>query len=362
MYFDKDYIINAAESHLNEDNMHITDIICPLSDGDAHDFYSNGDYWWPNSDTADGLPYIRRDGQSNPNAFTAHRKILQQMKTAAADLAAGYKISGNEKYAAKACSILYEFFIDKKTKMNESLCFAQAIPGICSGRGIGIIDTLHLIDIPYAVEALKASPSMSRELYTGIKKWFADYFLWMHTHEYGLTEMNEFNNHGVCWFAQAAVFARFTDNFSWLEKCRRHFKEVLIPNQMADDGSFPAELARTKPYSYSIFVVDNMCTICHAASSANDNLWDFSLPDGRGIKKGIEFIYPFIADKNKWPYPPDIEHFEAFPAKASFLLFAGIAYNDKRLIGTWSKLKNISADDDEEVIRNVAVKQPILWI
>ena len=131
---------------------------------------------------------------------------------------------------------------------------------------------------------------------------------------------------------------------------------------MAANGSFPAELARTKSYNYSIFVVDNMCTICHAASSANDNLWDFSLPDGRGIKKGIEFIYPFIADKSKWPYPPDIEHFDAFPAKTSFLLFAGIAYKDKRLIDTWSKLKNISADDDEEVIRNVAVKQPILWI
>jgi hypothetical protein len=34
-------------------------------------------------------------------------------------------------------------------------------------------------------------------------------------------------------------------------------------------------------------------------------LWKFETVDGRGIRKAMEFLYPYLADKSKWPRKPD---------------------------------------------------------
>jgi hypothetical protein len=358
--FDEAWIQKHADASLEANPIHITDAIASKSEGGIHDYYSNGDYWWPNPDTADGLPYIRRDGESNPGNFDEHRLFLRSMRTHVANLAAGYTVTGNEAYAEKAVQLLREFFLDEATRMNPHLLYAQAIPGICSGRGIGIIDTLHLIDVPAAIEALKQSPAMTADVYLGLKHWFNDYLTWMSTHENGIEEMNADNNHGVCWFVQAAAFAWFTGNEETLGFCRERFKQSLLPDQMAPDGSFPRELARTKPYGYAIFVLDNMITLCHILSTPEDNLWNYELPDGRGISKGLSYLFPYMKDKASWPYPPDVEHFDGWPAKVPSLLFAGVAYDNEAYIALW---KSLDPDpSDMEVRRNIAIRQPVLWL
>jgi hypothetical protein len=173
-------------------------------------------------------------------------------------------------------------------------------------------------------------------------------------------EMNAKNNHSVCWFVQAAVFAKFTEDHEIMDFCRDRFKTVLLPSQMELDGSFPLELKRTKPYSYSLFVLDNMVTLCHVLSDENNNLWNFELEDGRSIRKGLEFMYPYIADKTSWPFLPDIEHYEEWPARMSFMIFAGINMQENRFIELWKMLENDPVD--EEVRRNIAIRQPILWM
>lgn len=358
--FDCAWITRHADQSLQAELIHLTDAVAGKSEGDIHDYYSNGDYWWPNPETADNLPYIRRDGESNPDNFDSHRLFLRQMRTHTANLAAAYAVTGNEAYAKKAVRFLKEFFLDEATRMNPHLLYAQAIPGICSGRGVGIIDTLHIIDIPPAIEALKASPAMTAPIYQDLKQWFADYLTWMSTHEYGIQEMNADNNHGVCWFVQAAAFAWFTGNEEMLCFCRQRFKESLLPDQMALDGSFPRELARTKPYGYAIFVLDNLVTLCHILSTPEDNLWAFELSDGRSISKGLSYMYPYLNDKTSWPYPPDIEHFESWPAKVPSLLFAGIALQEPAYVQLWNRLD--PDPTDTEVRRNIAIRQPLLWL
>ena len=201
-------------------------------------------------------------------------------------LAAAYAIDGQEKYAEKAVALLKVFFLDEATKMNPSLLYAQAIPGRSSGRGVGIIDTLHLAEVPPAIMAIDKSRAMTPDIRAGLKKWFADYAQWMTTHPYGLDEMNAKNNHSVAFMVQLAAFARLTGDAQKLDLCRRRYKEVFVPQQMAPDGSFPQELARTKPYGYSIFQLDNMAILCQLLSTPEDNLWAFTLPDGRGIRRG----------------------------------------------------------------------------
>lgn len=356
---DKEFIIKKADEALLTPCLHITDAAAPNSSGSPHDYYSNGDYWWPNPDTPDGLPYIRRDGLSNPHNFNAHRLLLRRMRTGLVYVAAAYKITQNEKYALYGVRLLREFFLKEQTKMNPHLAYAQAIPGICSGRGIGIIDTLHLIDVPFAIEALKSSPAMSEAIYGQLQNWFASYLGWMLTSPNGIAEMNEKNNHSVCFFVQAAVFSLFTDNRKIADFCRYAYKNCLLP-QMQPDGTFPLELKRTKPYSYSIFVLDNMVTLCHLLSTEQDNLWNYQSGNGASIRKGLDFITPYLLKKNTWPYEKDVEHFDAFPARASFMPFAGHTLNRLELITLYHSLPR--EIQDEEARRNIAIRLPYLWM
>lgn len=355
----KAHLLSQAEEYLTTPIPHITDAVCPGSPGTIHDYCSNGDYWWPDPDSPDGLPFIRRDGETNPDNFNSHRMLLRRMRTLSSCLAAAWKLTENERYAARAVQILKEFFLDPDTRMAPHLSYAQAIPGICDGRGIGIIDTIHLADIPFAVQALKNSSAMTDDIETGLRLWFSQYLGWMLTSANGIEEMNTDNNHSICFFMQAAVFSLFTDNELIAGFCREHYKKVLI-RQMEPDGSFPRELARTKPYNYSIFVVDNLVTICHVLSTPEDDLWDYTDTDGRNIRRAIDFILPYLLDKNAWPYPPDVMHFDAFPARASFMPFAGYRLGIPELIKLYESLP--LEPEDEEARRNVAVRQAGLWM
>ena len=360
---DRDRILEAASHALTFEPLTITKYHAKLSTGGPHDYYSNGDYWWPNPNTTNGLPYVQRDGQSDTNNFNEDRDCVRKLDSAVAVLGAAYKITGDDRYAAKAAELLRVFFLDPDTMMNPNLQYSQAIPGVSTGRGIGIIDTLHLIDVPRAVEVMQKSPAFPPDVAAGLKKWFADYVAWMRTSKNGNDEANAANNHSVAYWLQVAVFARFTGDEKDLADCRDHFKNVFLPKQMAADGSFPRELARTKPYGYSSFQTDNMAMLCHVLSTPQDNLWQFQLPDGRGMRKAIEFMYPYWADKNKWLADgrgKDIQAWDGWPARQSALLFGGLAYGDQKYLDLWSKLP---ADPrNEEVRRNLAITQPVLWV
>src|ERR1035438_1447374 len=176
---DRDRILQAAAAALKQEPVTITAFHAKLSDGGPNDFYSNGDYWWPNPNTTNGLPYVQRDGETNPQNFIAHRQVIRQLSDAVAALGAAYKITGDDRYAKKSAELLRVFFLDEKTRMNPNLQYAQAIPGVSLGRGIGIIDTLHLVEIPKAIEAMEKSPAFPPKVLSGLKKWFAGYVAWI---------------------------------------------------------------------------------------------------------------------------------------------------------------------------------------
>ena len=351
-------ILEEANAFLSTPPTHITAAIAPNSAGGPHDYYSSGDYWWPNPDTADGLPYVQRDGETYPRLFTAHRMALRTMRRAVTHLAVAWHITREEAYARAAAAWLRTFFLDEATRMAPHLRYAQAIPGVCDGRGIGIIDTLHLIDVPAAITLLQTQ--LPPEDRTGLVQWFKAYLHWMNTHENGIQEREWFNNHAVAWYAQAASFARFTGDEAMLAFCRERFKTQLLTRQMASDGSFPAELARTKPYYYASMVLDGMAMICLLASAPGDDLWTYTLPDGRGLRLGIDFLLPHLQDKTAWPYPPDIEHFDDLPVAMPYMLFAGLRCRDERLLRLYEALPQASGN--EEIRRSIGIRCPTLYL
>jgi hypothetical protein len=157
---------------------------------------------------------------------------------------------------------------------------------------------------------------------------------------------------------QVAAFAHYTGNEALMRDCRTRFKTVLL-EQMAPDGSFPRELGRTKPYGYSLFNLEAMATICQILSTPEDDLWTFELPDGRGMRKAMAYMVPYIRDKKTWPKPPDVMYDQHWPMRQASLLFAGVALKEPSYLELWSSLP---ADSDvEEIVRNFFVRQPLLW-
>ena len=332
--------------------------------GNRNDFYSNADYWWPNPNKPDGFARCASyDGAVEPpdiqlapigNARPARRGRPRWERPT--------RSPARSRYARKAVRSLRGFFIDEKTRMNPNLNFAQVVPGQGEGRPAGIIDGLHLIEIPLAIAAMERSPSFSPELLAGLKKWFGDMAHWMVTSGNGKKEGASKNNHAVAFWLQVACFARFAGDEKLLAECRRQFKEVFVSKQMAADGSFPAELKRTKPYAYSIFQLDNMAALCQVLSTPEDDLWRFELPDGRGMRKAMAYLYPYLADKAKWPRKPDVQACgrAGQAAAAGSLLFAGLAYRQGPYLELWKKLP--PDPSDAEVRRNMAITQPVLWV
>lgn len=337
----------------------VTANIAERSAGGKHDFYSEGDYWWPNPKHPDS-PYIQKDGMTNPNNFTSHRLAMIRLSEIVGSLATAFILTGKQEYADKALQHCKAWFVDSATRMNPHLLYAQAIKGRFTGRGIGIVDAIHLMEVVKGLEQIERKQPLSNKiLLADIRNWFKNFVNWLTTHQYGKDEMNASNNHGTCWVMQVAVFAKFTGDESLLEFCRKRYKTVLLPNQMAGDGSFPLELKRTKPYGYSIFNLDAMTVICQVLSKSGDDLWNYTTADGRSIRKGIEYLYPFVSDKNKWPFSKDIMYWENWPVAQPFLLFGATAWSENAWFETWKKLDH--APTVEEVIRNLPVRNPLLW-
>ena len=356
---DHDRILDAANRYLKETPVTITAYSSPRSSGGKHDYFSEGDYWWPDPKNAGG-PYIQRDGESNPDNFNAHRLALIRLSLQVPALAAAWKLTRDKKYAGHAARHLRAWFLDPDTLMNPNLQYSQAIHGRTTGRGIGIIDTLHLVEVVRAISHLEDSRQLSASEVGGLKKWFSEYLTWMTTSQNGGEERDAKNNHGTCWNVQAAEFARFTGNSQVTSWCRTRFKEVLVPHQIAADGSFPEELRRTKPYGYCIFNLDAMGTLCQILSTADDNLFHFTLPDGRGYGKAIAFMFPFIADKSIWPYRHDVEYWNDWPVRQPSLLFGGIALSRPEYFPVWRRLN--PDPTVPEIIRNCPIRQPLLWL
>ncbi|OQP67601.1 alginate lyase family protein [Niastella populi] len=352
-------ILQEAGWAMQQQAVTVTTQSSPRSAGGKHDFFSEGDYWWPNPQSADSA-YVQRDGMTNPENFVAHRHAMIRLSQVVGALASAYMVTGDEKYVAQALKHCKAWFVDTATLMNPNLQYAQAIKGRFTGRGIGIIDTIQLMEVVQGLLVMENAKNMDRQAMEAIRGWFEQYLQWLTTHQYGKDEMNAANNHGTCWVMQTAAFAKFTGNEKLMQFCSDRYKNVLLPNQMAADGSFPQELRRTKPYGYSIFNLDAMTTICQILSTKEDNLWRYATPDGRNIQKGIAYLYPFIADKSKWPKQPDVMYWENWPVAQPFLVFGANAYDKKEWLKTWKTLEH--APKVEEVIRNLPVRHPLIWL
>jgi hypothetical protein len=351
-------ITTAAEEALREAPKTIVAYHAARSAGGVHDFFSEGDFWWPDPEHPGG-PYIKKDGLTNPGNFNDHRIAVIQCGQRVTSLAAAFRMTGDRRFARHALQHLRAWFADTSTMMSPHLLYAQAIKGRVTGRGIGIIGTIHLIEVAQAISILERDGGITHAEAVPLVAWFSQYLQWLTTHPYGLQEREEKNNHGTWWVAQVAAFASLTGDAALLDSCRRRYRTVLLPGQLSPDGSFPLELARTKPYNYSLFNLEGMAVICRLLSTPHEDLWTFTLTDGRTIRRAFQYLAPFVVDKSRWPFPPDVMNFEMFPARQMAWLFAGQAFGDSTYTGIWQRLD--PDQRNEEIARTFPLREPLLW-
>jgi len=352
-------ILAKANEDLKSKPITVTAFHSDRSAGGRHDFFSEADYWWPDSLNPSG-PYIQKDGQTNPANFSEHRLAMIRFSQMVGNLTSAYLLTNDNKYAIKAIQHCKAWFVDTAIKMTPSLLYAQAIKGKVTGRGVGIIDMIQMMEVAQSIMVLEKQHAIKTEDLIEIKKWFQQYLQWVNTHPYGIDEREAKNNHGTCWTMQVAVFAKLVNDKTLLNYCGNRFKTLLLPSQMDLNGSFPLELKRTKPYGYSLFNLDAMFTLAQVLSTKENNLWEFKTANGVSLKKGIDFLYPFVANKNSWTLPKDIMYWENWPVAHPFLLFGYTAYGNQDWLTTWSNLEHFPTT--AEVIRNLPIRNPLLWI
>lgn len=356
---EKEQVIKRADNLLKEKPKTVTASSCPRSMGGRHDFYSEGPYWWPDPVNPNG-PFIRKDGLRFPGRFQNHDEDLRNFSWIVGTHTSAWILTGKEIYAKAAMEHLKAWFIDTTTMMNPNMLYAQAIRGVNSGRGTGIIDAGQLMDVAQSVLILEKSPYVSGKDIAQIKEWFTQFIAWLTTHPYGIDEMNAKNNHGSWWHAQLASYARLVGDEKVMQLCLNRYKEILLPNQMAIDGSFPEELARTKPYSYSLFNLDATAALLWILTDSSKDIWNYNLSDGRGISRGLDYMLPYLKDKSKWKGGKDVDHWDQQPEARQFMLFAALAGKNPRWFELWKSLAEKNRNDDSR--RSMMMKNPLIWI
>ncbi len=271
--------------------------------GDKHDFLTLAPYWWPDPNKPGGLPYIRRDGEVNPESKRGtDDEAFGRMNTAVFVLAQAYRETKDERYAARAGLLLRAWFLDPATRMNPNLTYGQAVPGRNDGRGAGIIATRRLVRIVEAERVIAASPSWTAADHSGLVSWCAAYAAWLQTSPNGREEAAARNNHGTWYDAQLVALLLHTGQKAEAVRVLETQTRKRLATQIQPDGRQPEELARTKSWGYSVMNLDGWFAVAGLAREAGVDLWNFKTSDGRSIRAALDYLVPFAAGDAQWPH------------------------------------------------------------
>jgi hypothetical protein len=356
--YDRARILAAATDALKQQPQTTTATAAPAKALDAHTYYSEDTEWFPAA-TAAKTPYEHRQGYTNPEAFTAHRDALVRMNGIVSACTAAWRLTTETKYSQHAMLHLRTWFMDDATRMEPSLEHAATVPPATDGNYRGVEETVALAETVRATSFLCAYNGVAtEEEAAALRKWFGDFSTWLNESKKGMIAREAKDRLAMCWTLQAAEFARFTHNSALLLECSHRFKDKLL-RQMNLDGEFPLELHRTNAYASSLFTLDCLSATCEVLSTPLERLWEFTLPDGRGMRSAVAFLFPAIESRARWKYPADAQHFTDWPVRQPSLLLAGRAFSRPEYLEVWKRLP--AEPKSAELLRTFPIRQPALW-
>jgi hypothetical protein len=362
----------------------LTTLRCARSPGTEHDYYSEAD---PPADAA------AKAKPAAPPPFTAHRDALFTLGLAVPALTGAYVLTGDDRYAQHAVLQLRAWFVDPATSMTPRLDYGQvaAAPmnphltvetkpelegtsaARAGGRMEGILETLPLVEIAQAIPFLAASDALSDADKAALISWFADYLGWLTRAEDSGPRLpalarDHKDHHATSWLLQVSAYTLLTQPEGTapkaearpMEELRHRFRTVTLRSQISANGSFMHELPSANPYRDSLFNLDMLAAVCLLLSTRFDNVWEYELEDGPGMRSAIAYHFPFIADRAQWPFRSDATHFKEMPGRRASLLFTAHVYQRPEYAALWTKLP--PDPPSAEVLRTIPIHQPLLWV
>ena len=339
-----------AQKALRDGTFSIVNKAVTPPSGDKHDYMTQAPYFWPDPNKPNGLPYIRRDGERNPeiNKITDHRSI-DDLENAVESLALAYYFKGDEAYATKAVLLLRAFFLDPATRMNPNLEYAQFIPGVNTGRGIGLIETRGFTRVVDAIGLLAGSKSLTPNDARDLKAWFGKFLQWMLDSKNGREEAAAKNNHGTYYDLQVVSYALFVGRTDLARQVLEQARQKRIATQIEPDGRQPLELARTKAWSYSNGNLDGLMDLATLGERTGVDLWRFQTHDGRSIRRALDFLTPVALGESKWQYQEiggGVKPESLFP----LMRRAAAVYRDKSYQAVMAKVPAVSPSDRSRLL------------
>lgn len=290
-----------CDSLLPVPNPHVMMKRAVPASGDRHDYMSLSRYYWPDPGSADGFPYVRRDGETNPDVDLYDRNRITELADNVCALTVGFYLTDDLRYGAKAGEMIRTWFLDEVTSMNPGLDYSQMIPGKNGGKGrpSGIIDMYRMIDVLDAVIVLRDKEVLSDGEMERLRSWFSQLVDWMLTAPNALKIAEGRNNLGVAYDVQLIRYAMFSGRTDLARRTLAQFPERRLAVQIEPDGRMPQELKRTKAMSYSIYNIVHMLDACAMARALGEDLYE---AEGRAVERALRFLVPFLKDPDSFPY------------------------------------------------------------
>ena len=343
-------IVKEADKRVGKPIITITENENLQASKDPHDYFSIGRYFWSDPSKSDGLPWINRDGETNPDAVKASdEKKLGEMIHAVEYLSLAYQLTGNEKYGAEAARYLRGFFLEVETKMNPHLNYGQSVPGKATGRGSGLIDTRRFMVLPDVLKLLEKCPAWTTQDREEMKAWWTAYGDWMQTSKIGLQEKKAPNNHGAAYDVQLSAVLVMAEKENEAKKVLGESLPARLDDHITADGKQPRELVRTKSWSYSCFNLKNICKGAVMARSLGIDLWSQEGEGGRGsLRKAMLYLVPFLKNPEDWS-EKQITKFDTKEARV-WLNDGAVVYDDAGIRNAQKEFAPMEKADAEDWI------------
>lgn len=323
--------------------------------GDKHDYMSIGPYFWPNPTSSNGLPYVRHDGKRNPANRTSDRRALGSMIGTVETLSLAWYFTGDEIYARKASELLRTWFLDPATRMNPNFEFAQAVPGVNTGRGTGLIEMAGMTSLIDSIGLLANSKSWTDVNQHGLQQWFTQFVQWMQESKNGRDEAAAKNNHGTYYDLELTTFALFAGKNEIATNVLRLVAAKRITRQIEPDGRQPLELARTNAWGYSTMNLRGLMSLAQLGDKLGLDLWRFESSDGRSLRQALHCLITFATGEREWLRGRSGE--PSLQSLAIPLRLAVTKYPEPKYKELVSKLPPIDASDRANLLRPVALTE-----
>ncbi len=301
----RDAMLARADAALTRAPYTVVDKSQTPASGDKHDYMSMGPYWWPDPAVRGGLPYVRRDGEMNPERETDAFDLsdLEAMSQDVQALSLAWYFTGDERYATQAAAFVRAWFLTPETRMNPNFNHGQAVPGRVSGRAEGVIDAHRLPRVIESLGLLDTSTALTNDERAALRDWFAALVEWMATSAIGREEKAATNNHGIYFDMLISHFALYAGMDEVAQAVAERFKTTRITPQIEPNGSLPQELTRTRSLHYTTWTLTAAFDLAQTGQCVGVDLWNFQTADGRSLRAATNFVAGWAGRESEWPYP-----------------------------------------------------------